>query len=280
MCASPGVHARDFTGHQRWGPVVVAAGKRCWACPVLESHSPHQLTVLCQKPPCSVPHPVCLSAELTGLLKTAYFNYISTIGHTLYPSYLLIFSYFVFRRILSFFPITIHSQSIFNIIVVCFEWNTPSLYVLSTGNHKVTERKDPFLLYVYYAHQSVLDEDITIYSFFSFITASVHLPRIGHATKGFNWYGTERLIRKHLAAKGIPTSMYPFVTLILCLPSSKGKMSYVFWYHRFIQGPVRLCSATFFTLPLFNWRKSKKHVLTCIYSQGDRYMQAFLGANS
>uniref|UniRef100_A0A2K6R412 Chromodomain helicase DNA binding protein 1 like n=1 Tax=Rhinopithecus roxellana TaxID=61622 RepID=A0A2K6R412_RHIRO len=35
--------------------------------------------------------------------------------------------------------------------------------------------------------------------------ASVHLPRIGHATKGFNWYGTERLIRKHLAARGIPT---------------------------------------------------------------------------
>lgn len=38
--------------------------------------------------------------------------------------------------------------------------------------------------------------------------ASVHLPRIGHSTKGFNWYGTERLIRKHLASKGIPTSIY------------------------------------------------------------------------
>uniref|UniRef100_A0A3Q0QVI7 Chromodomain helicase DNA binding protein 1-like n=1 Tax=Amphilophus citrinellus TaxID=61819 RepID=A0A3Q0QVI7_AMPCI len=38
--------------------------------------------------------------------------------------------------------------------------------------------------------------------------ASVHLPRIGHATKGFNWYGTERLIRKHLASRGIPTFMY------------------------------------------------------------------------
>uniref|UniRef100_A0A452TZ53 Chromodomain-helicase-DNA-binding protein 1-like n=1 Tax=Ursus maritimus TaxID=29073 RepID=A0A452TZ53_URSMA len=44
--------------------------------------------------------------------------------------------------------------------------------------------------------------------------ASVHLPRIGHSTKGFNWYGTERLIRKHLAAKGIPTYMYPFVILL------------------------------------------------------------------
>uniref|UniRef100_A0A3Q3VX27 Chromodomain helicase DNA binding protein 1-like n=1 Tax=Mola mola TaxID=94237 RepID=A0A3Q3VX27_MOLML len=39
--------------------------------------------------------------------------------------------------------------------------------------------------------------------------ASVHLPRIGHATKGFNWYGTERLIRKHLASRGVPTFMYP-----------------------------------------------------------------------
>ncbi|XP_077391159.1 chromodomain-helicase-DNA-binding protein 1-like [Festucalex cinctus] len=38
--------------------------------------------------------------------------------------------------------------------------------------------------------------------------ASVHLPRIGHATKGFNWYGTERLIRKHLASRGIPTFIY------------------------------------------------------------------------
>uniref|UniRef100_A0A8C6WRJ6 Chromodomain helicase DNA binding protein 1-like n=1 Tax=Neogobius melanostomus TaxID=47308 RepID=A0A8C6WRJ6_9GOBI len=38
--------------------------------------------------------------------------------------------------------------------------------------------------------------------------ASVHLPRIGHSTKGFNWYGTERLIRKHLATRGIPTYIY------------------------------------------------------------------------
>ncbi|KAM9482671.1 chromodomain-helicase-DNA-binding protein 1-like [Clarias gariepinus] len=40
--------------------------------------------------------------------------------------------------------------------------------------------------------------------------ASVHLPRIGHATKGFNWYGTERLIRKHLASRGVPTFIYYF----------------------------------------------------------------------
>ncbi|XP_025906129.1 chromodomain-helicase-DNA-binding protein 1-like isoform X1 [Nothoprocta perdicaria] len=40
--------------------------------------------------------------------------------------------------------------------------------------------------------------------------ASVHLPRIGYATKGFNWYGTERLIQKHLSARGIPTLIYYF----------------------------------------------------------------------
>ncbi|XP_059177653.1 chromodomain-helicase-DNA-binding protein 1-like [Physella acuta] len=40
--------------------------------------------------------------------------------------------------------------------------------------------------------------------------ASVHLPRIGHDTPGFNWYGTERLIQKHLSIKGIPTYIYYF----------------------------------------------------------------------
>ncbi|KFP38265.1 Chromodomain-helicase-DNA-binding protein 1-like, partial [Chlamydotis macqueenii] len=40
--------------------------------------------------------------------------------------------------------------------------------------------------------------------------ATVHLPRIGYATKGFNWYGTERLIRKYLASRGIPTLIYYF----------------------------------------------------------------------
>ncbi|XP_019639122.1 PREDICTED: chromodomain-helicase-DNA-binding protein 1-like [Branchiostoma belcheri] len=38
--------------------------------------------------------------------------------------------------------------------------------------------------------------------------ASVHLPRIGYNTPGFNWYGTERLIRKHLSSRGIPTYIY------------------------------------------------------------------------
>uniref|UniRef100_A0A672QRR1 Chromodomain helicase DNA binding protein 1-like n=1 Tax=Sinocyclocheilus grahami TaxID=75366 RepID=A0A672QRR1_SINGR len=44
---------------------------------------------------------------------------------------------------------------------------------------------------------------VNIFCIFCFSIASVHLPRIGHSTKGFSWYGTERLIRKHLATKGI-----------------------------------------------------------------------------
>uniref|UniRef100_A0A667YDN3 Chromodomain helicase DNA binding protein 1-like n=1 Tax=Myripristis murdjan TaxID=586833 RepID=A0A667YDN3_9TELE len=57
---------------------------------------------------------------------------------------------------------------------------------------------------------TALDEGLKkIYSAAKRNKASVHLPRIGHSTKGFNWYGTERLIRKHLASKGIPTFMYP-----------------------------------------------------------------------
>uniref|UniRef100_A0A7N8XC02 Chromodomain helicase DNA binding protein 1-like n=1 Tax=Mastacembelus armatus TaxID=205130 RepID=A0A7N8XC02_9TELE len=58
---------------------------------------------------------------------------------------------------------------------------------------------------------SALDEGLRkIYAAAKRHKASVHLPRIGHSTKGFNWYGTERLIRKHLASRGIPTFMYPF----------------------------------------------------------------------
>lgn len=56
---------------------------------------------------------------------------------------------------------------------------------------------------------SALDEGLKkIYRDAKQKKASVHLPRIGHSTKGFNWYGTERLIRKHLATKGISTSIY------------------------------------------------------------------------
>ncbi|KAK3736329.1 hypothetical protein QZH41_020800 [Actinostola sp. cb2023] len=40
------------------------------------------------------------------------------------------------------------------------------------------------------------------------LNATVHLPRIGHTTPGFNWYGTERLIRKHLASRGVSTMIY------------------------------------------------------------------------
>uniref|UniRef100_A0A8C4EVU3 Chromodomain helicase DNA binding protein 1-like n=1 Tax=Dicentrarchus labrax TaxID=13489 RepID=A0A8C4EVU3_DICLA len=56
---------------------------------------------------------------------------------------------------------------------------------------------------------SALDEGLKkIYAAAKRNKASVHLPRIGHSTKSFNWYGTERLIRKHLASRGIPTFMY------------------------------------------------------------------------
>jgi len=37
---------------------------------------------------------------------------------------------------------------------------------------------------------------------------SVHLPRIGTGTKNFNWYGIERLLRKTLSSKGVPTYVY------------------------------------------------------------------------
>ncbi|CAN0329422.1 unnamed protein product [Lampetra fluviatilis] len=40
------------------------------------------------------------------------------------------------------------------------------------------------------------------------LRAGVHLPRIGHATPGFNWYATERLVRKHLVSRGVPTYIY------------------------------------------------------------------------
>lgn len=56
---------------------------------------------------------------------------------------------------------------------------------------------------------TALDEGLKkIYAAAKRNKASVHLPRIGHSTKGFNWYGTERLIRKHLASRGIPTFIY------------------------------------------------------------------------
>lgn len=47
-----------------------------------------------------------------------------------------------------------------------------------------------------------------VYQFAKKKDASVHLPRIGHDTPDFNWYGTERMLRKKLAARGIPTFVY------------------------------------------------------------------------
>ncbi|KAM7013293.1 chromodomain-helicase-DNA-binding protein 1-like [Tautogolabrus adspersus] len=56
---------------------------------------------------------------------------------------------------------------------------------------------------------TALDEGLKkIYTAAKRHKASVHLPRIGHSTRGFNWYGTERLMRKHLAARGVSTFIY------------------------------------------------------------------------
>ena len=40
--------------------------------------------------------------------------------------------------------------------------------------------------------------------------ATVHMPRIGATTPGFNWYGTEKLLRKALCGKGIHVLIYYF----------------------------------------------------------------------
>lgn len=58
----------------------------------------------------------------------------------------------------------------------------------------------------FYAYMSELTQGY-------FSSATVHLPRIGYNTPSFNWYGTERLVRKYLASKGIETSMYPYLIL-------------------------------------------------------------------
>ena len=99
--------------------------------------------------------------------------------------------------------------------------------------------------YVYLIHITQFDVDIM--NFF-FLTASVHLPRIGHATKGFNWYGTERLIRKHLASRGIPTYMYPFIILMVCTFSSEGE-NVLHFSDAIFKSKAKSSSAMFFTLP-------------------------------
>ncbi|CAL8255432.1 unnamed protein product [Merluccius merluccius] len=71
-------------------------------------------------------------------------------------------------------------------------------------------------------HLSALEGGLKkIYSAARRSKASVHLPRIGHSTRGFNWYGTERLIRKHLSSRGIPTFMYPAILFDLDLGCQK-----------------------------------------------------------
>ena len=41
--------------------------------------------------------------------------------------------------------------------------------------------------------------------------ATVHLPRIGQRSPGFDWYRTERCIRKCLTARGVPTFIYYYI---------------------------------------------------------------------
>lgn len=40
--------------------------------------------------------------------------------------------------------------------------------------------------------------------------ASVHLPRFGERDDRSQWYAAERLIRKHLADRGVPAVMYAY----------------------------------------------------------------------
>ena len=42
------------------------------------------------------------------------------------------------------------------------------------------------------------------------VNASVHLPRLGATTPSFNWYNTERYIRKELCGRQVPTYIYYF----------------------------------------------------------------------
>lgn len=74
-------------------------------------------------------------------------------------------------------------------------------------------RKGTLLSYSHYYFSQELSACVSLITVNKtiYIEGSVHLPRIGHDTPGFNWYGTERLIRKHLSSRGIPTYMYPLI---------------------------------------------------------------------
>ena len=58
---------------------------------------------------------------------------------------------------------------------------------------------------------AALDEGLRrVAAFAAGVGASLHLARIGHATPQFNWYGTERLLRKRLCQRGVPATVYYF----------------------------------------------------------------------
>uniref|UniRef100_A0AAX7VM32 Chromodomain helicase DNA binding protein 1-like n=1 Tax=Astatotilapia calliptera TaxID=8154 RepID=A0AAX7VM32_ASTCA len=106
---------------------------------------------------------------------------------------------------------------------------------------------------------SALDEGLKkIYKAAKRTKASVHLPRIGHATKGFNWYGTERLIRKHLASRGIPTFMYLLVLSEHGLSSSSSSCDSPADLPSFMNG-VRVF---FYNLPASERKRLARYLIT------------------
>lgn len=42
------------------------------------------------------------------------------------------------------------------------------------------------------------------------LDASIHMPRIGYGTPGFNWYAAERIVQRRLRDLGVPVSIYYF----------------------------------------------------------------------
>lgn len=43
------------------------------------------------------------------------------------------------------------------------------------------------------------------------INASIHSPRIGYNTEGYDWYRIERLIKRNCTEYGIPTYVYYYI---------------------------------------------------------------------
>ena len=111
-----------------------------------------------------------------------------------------------------------------------------------------------FSFNVFYCTHVLFSETVAVMSCITlcaFVTASVHFPRIGYNTVGFNWYGTERLIRKYFTAKHIPTYVYPLpnmgITLkdVTLLPCAVDSWSPSDCLHCFLSVVTSLGSASF-----------------------------------